>query len=150
LQRFYNGLSHRTRRLFRPLGWNASLEQCRAWVADHHAEPPTRYDLVVADGNRIVGWCFLMRLDEDCPTYGIGVDDGYHGRGLGRHLTRRVLEEGRRCGVGEVELTCVQENKVAQNLYTRFGFRRTGEFTGGDGLPYYRMRVSLSDAPDGG
>ena len=145
LQQFYNALSHETRRLFRPLGWQATLEQCRQWVAENAADPDTRYDLVVVDGQRIVGWCFIMRLDGERPTYGIGVDDAYHGLGLGRRLTRRVLDEARRRGFRQVELTCVQDNTIAQNLYTKFGFQRTGEFTGGDGLPYYRMLVSLEE-----
>ena len=145
LQRFYNDLSHETRRLFRPLGWHAALEQCRQWVAENAADPDTRYDLVVVDGEQIVGWCFIMRLDTDRPTYGIGVADAYHRLGLGRELTRDVLDEARRRGCREVELTCVQDNKVAHNMYAKFGFQRTGEFTGGDGLPYYRMVVSLND-----
>ena len=143
LEQFYNALSHETRRLFRPLGWHATLEQCRQWVAENTADPDTRYDLVVVDGQRIVGWCFIMRLDGEHPTYGIGVDDAYHRLGLGRELTRLVLDEARRRGLPQVELTCVQDNRVAQNLYAKFGFRRTGEFTGDDGLPYYRMVASL-------
>ncbi|MCE5241092.1 GNAT family N-acetyltransferase [bacterium] len=141
LQRFFNSLAPQTRRLFRPAGWNMSLQQCSGLC--RQSADGERYDLVLEDRGRIVGWSFLQALDRPAPSFGIGLAEAYHGRGYGRELMGRILAWGREAGRTEFELTVVQSNERAQRLYESFGFTRTGMWQGSDGLDYYEMRLTL-------
>jgi GNAT superfamily N-acetyltransferase len=162
LAEFYNGLSERSRRTFRPLGWTTDAETCAGIVRDNivrdniardnlackerDASTPEdglgkgdKYDLVALDGTQIVGWSFVWRLNSDEPEFGLGIADAYQGRGLGAALMDRVLDVTRGLGVATLYLTVVQDNHVARQMYGRRGFRRTGEFVGEDGLAYFKM-----------
>ena len=141
LRSFYNGLSARSKRLFRPLGARATLEQCRRLADANRPGRDTKYDLVAVLGHAVVGWGFLWNghKQEDMATLGLGVADAWQGRGLGRRLMAAVFDAAPGRGLSCIELTVVQDNAVAQRLYESFGFARTGELVGVDGLPYFRM-----------
>lgn len=157
---FYNGLSEASKRTFRPLDVMTSVETCAGIVHANTQAVPTKYDLVGADGARIVGWCFLWDRatapdvvgshgdgegsGELAPTFGLAVADAYQGQGLGSALMSRVMAWARDAAIPAILLTVVQDNVVAWRLYERAGFVRTGEFVGDDGLPYYRMRAQLT------
>lgn len=143
LQRFYNGLSRASRRTFRPLGWNATMNPCEEVVAGNTSEPETRFDLFAVEGSRMVGWGFVSGLDKDVPGFGLGVADDHQGRGLGRRLMAAVMEECRQRGKVGIELCVVQDNERAWKLYESFGFRRIGTHRGSDGLEYLDMRVEF-------
>ena len=149
LAEFYNGLSERSRRTFRPLGWTAGLEACLDIVRDQVAgdrslDRGSKYDLVAWCDRQIVGWGFVWNLHAEGPTFGLGVADAHQGRGLGSALMDRVLEVAQGLGLRQVELTVVQDNLVARRLYEGRGFRRYGEFVDQkDGLAYDRMRKTL-------
>jgi len=103
------------------------------------ADRDTRMDLVAWHNGQIVGWCFIWELDSAAPTFGLAVSDAYHGRGLGTRLMGAVMDWAKQQRLQQVDLTVVQDNLVAQHIYSRFGFVRTDEFTGDDGLRYWRM-----------
>ncbi|MBU0606483.1 MAG: GNAT family N-acetyltransferase, partial [Armatimonadetes bacterium] len=141
LQRFFNSLDTETRRLFRPAGWNMGLRQCTAICHGHVAGE--RYDIVLEDRGRIVGWSFLQGLERPAPSFGIGLAEAYCGQGYGRKLMGEVIAWARREGREEIELTVVQTNERAWKLYESFGFVRTGMWQGSDGQDYYEMRLKL-------
>jgi ribosomal protein S18 acetylase RimI-like enzyme len=141
LQRFFNSLSTETRRLFRPAGWNMSLQQCTA-LCRQSAEGE-RVDLVLVDRGRIVGWSFLQALDRPSPSLGIGLTEHYCGQGHGKALMGRIIAQARQLGKPEVELTVVQSNERAQRLYESYGFVQTGMWQGSDGQDYHEMRLKL-------
>lgn len=141
LQRFFNTLDADARRLFRPAGWNMSLEQCETICRQSAAGD--RYDLVLADGDRIVGWAFLQALERPAPSLGIGLAEAYCGQGWGSQLMDLLIARARQLEKQEIELTVVQTNERAQRLYESRGFARTGMWTGGDGQDYYEMRLKL-------
>jgi ribosomal protein S18 acetylase RimI-like enzyme len=147
LAAFYNGLSARSIRTFRPLGLATDVEVCRGIVRDDEAA--IKFDLLALDAGQVVGWCFVWELASPEPTFGLAVADAWQGRGLGSRLMERVMREARERGLAEVFLTVVQDNAVAWRLYEKQGFVRCGEFVGQDGLPYFRMRACLRpvDAP---
>jgi ribosomal protein S18 acetylase RimI-like enzyme len=140
---FYNGLSARSKRLFRPLGEVTTLEACRGVVRDNLEG--SKLDLVAPKGGVIVGWGFVWGLMEEEPTFGLCVADAHQRQGLGSVLIDRVLAAVRARGLTRVHLTVVQDNLVAFSLYESRGFVRYGELVGSDGLPYYQMALDLGE-----
>jgi len=141
LQAFYNSLSPATRRLFRPIGWNATLPTCAA-ICEATAGS-ARHDLVLDAGGRLVGWAFLTRLDSASAHLGIGLAEPYVGRGLGRRLMEALIAHARDRGLQSIDLCHVTDNARAHRLYEALGFRTTATHTGSDGQPYVRMRLPL-------
>lgn len=152
---FYNGLSEASKRTFRPLGVVTTVAVCRAIARDNAPDVDQKFDLVVHDADRIIGWGFLWHLQgeemsaETGPPrpmmLGLGIADAYQNHGLGSTLMARLMAEARRralqsaSGVFQVELTVVQDNGVAWRLYKKHGFVKVGTFVGEDGLSYFRM-----------
>jgi ribosomal protein S18 acetylase RimI-like enzyme len=140
LEAFYNGLSKRSKRTFRPLGEMTTLEVCQDIVRDNQNE--LKLDLVAVWSDAIVGWSFVWGLTQE-PTLGLCVSDSYQGQGLGGQLLDRVLNVARVYALSEIHLTVVQDNLIAQRLYETRGFVPNGELVGSDGLDYYRMVAKL-------
>ena len=147
LAAFYNGLSVRSKRTFRPLSETATVEACRDIVCDNLAGH--KFDLVALKGDLIVGWSFVWDLAGQEPTFGLCVADAYQGQGVGSALMDRVMAAVRARGLARVHLTVVQDNLVAFRLYESRGFVRYGELAGSDGLPYYQMAVDLEEELQG-
>jgi len=141
LQRFYNALPARSRRLFRPIGWNQSYADCVRVCGDCAAGK--RFDIVLRAGANIVGWAFLNGMDKDTPSLGIGIADAWCGKGYGKQLMDRLIREAKARGKKAITLIHVRENEAAANLYRKCGFQVTGERTGGDGNAYWEMKLTL-------
>ena len=141
---FYNGLSEEARRLFRPLGWEASLDQCQA-VCEAIGDG-SRHDLVIEASGRIAGWAFLRKLDTTEADLGIGIAEPHTGRGLGRRLMDALIVHAHERGVAAVTLCHVADNARANRLYTRCGFVETHRARRDDGLNYVHMRLTLRPA----
>lgn len=139
LQRFYNQTSAQVRYWFCPLGWNGTLERSQA-ICDEAARGE-RYDVVLDNGREIVGWAFLVKLEQPLAHLGIGMADAYCGQGLGKVLMQPLEAYARAHGHEGMELIVVQDNPRAKALYERFGFAVTGEQTAADGKEYYQMEV---------
>ena len=139
LQAFYNRTSQQVRHWFSPLGFNTTLQACQQ-VCDQ-ASRGERYDVVLDNGREIVGWAFLMKLDQPLAHLGIGITDAYCGKGLGKGLIRALEEYARSHGFAGMELIVMQDNPRAKALYERFGFKVTGPHTALGGEDYYRMEV---------
>ena len=142
---FYERLSPSSKRTFAPFGQHPALAQYENVVHDNDAAVDAKFDLVAVEENsgRIAGWGFVWDLSSDQPIFGLGVADEYHGQGVGRDLMDGVLDAMRQRGLRKLYLTVVTDNARAWQMYTRRGFVRYDEFTGEDGLPYYRMAAEL-------
>jgi GNAT superfamily N-acetyltransferase len=141
LQRFYNELSAQARRLFRPMGWNATHADCVRACQD--AVAGKRFDLVLRAGRDIVGWAFLVGMGKDVPSLGIGIADAWVGKGYGHKLMERLIGEAKSRGKAGIGLIHVKDNEVAGSLYRKFGFQVTGEHVGSDGNAYREMKLTL-------
>ena len=141
LQAFYNGLSHETRRLFRPLGWEATVDACEAVCAE--ADGPRRHDLVIETEGRLVGWGFLDSLDGPEPRLGIGIAEPFTERGLGRRLMDTLIAHARDGGAAAIVLCHVVDNTRAHRVYASCGFVETHRARHDDGLDYVHMRLTL-------
>ena len=86
---------------------------------------------VAVAGPLVVGWCDIVRLYPH-PGYehngrlGMGVVEGWRGRGLGRALIDRALGMAPEAGFERVELEVYGSNTAALALYRAFGFQVEG------------------------
>ncbi len=76
--------------------------------------------LVALDQGRLTGSVGLERYGADGLLRSLAVHPDYRCRGLGAHLTRRALREGRRLGLRQVLLL----TETASGYFLRFQFRR--------------------------
>jgi ribosomal protein S18 acetylase RimI-like enzyme len=145
LARFLQDLSEGSTRLFRPLGRDPEIEKFEAVVRGNAPEVDDRLDLVAVEPDgRIVGWCFVCRLREERPGFGLGVADHRQGQGLGRALMTRLFDGLQPYRLSQVHLTVVKNNAAAGHLYRSFGFRIDDEMVGrDDGLTYLCMVKDL-------
>ncbi|MGQ9629828.1 MAG: GNAT family N-acetyltransferase [bacterium] len=96
------------------------------------------------DRGNIIAHAFLKGIDDDVPTLGIGVLDGYQGCGLGSLMMGELIERGRKLGKAAIRLTVVKDNSRAIHVYRKFGFEITGEASFRSLKDSYEMRVDIS------
>jgi len=100
------------------------------WLRQHfldelnspHAFPMSAFD---ADG-RLVGFICPMLLLDEGHIMDVAVDPGCRGRGVGRLLVQRVLDDCRDGGASFVSLEVRVSNAPAIALYKGMGFVETG------------------------
>ena len=104
------------------------LDDCRAYVLDMRRRGFPQYAALCDE--RLVGWCDIAPVERPvhahCGTLGIGVVEGYRGRGLGSRLLEVTLGRARRIGLTRIELGVREHNTPAIALYEKFGFVREG------------------------
>jgi RimJ/RimL family protein N-acetyltransferase len=83
-----------------------------------------RYYGAFDDTGEIVALSMLRGWDEGyvVPSFGIAVDAGWHGRGLGTRMTAWTVEQARELGAPRVRLSVYDDNPTAQRIYARLGF----------------------------
>jgi ribosomal protein S18 acetylase RimI-like enzyme len=91
--------------------------------------------LGVFDGDRMVGYFFLWYFREPVPLLGIGLQDDYQERGLGRQMMGLLVDAAKAAGRNGIELTTNIGNDRAFALYRKAGFRHYGDVAAvqGDG-----------------
>jgi len=92
---------------------DASLPQ--AGVAEHFHN-----FLVAREGGRVVGAVGLERYGPSALFRSLVVAPEYRGRGLGRALTERMLDEARKTGTKRLFLL----TETAEEFFPKFGFKR--------------------------
>ncbi len=105
---------------------------------------------ILQEGN-LCGWgCFRLGLYEaHLMTVAICPDE--RGKGLGKKLTRAILQAAADSGARVMELECRKSNLPAQRLYRALGFQRVGERkgyytdTGEDALLYVHLNLPEGD-----
>ncbi len=111
---------------------------------------------VVADGETIAGWCDICR--QLAPVYshdgtmGMGLLEGYRGRGLGERLLRATLGAAGAAGLERVSLTVYARNTSAIALYRKVGFaiegtRVRGKKLDGEYDDVHMMGIHLAGSP---
>lgn len=86
-----------------------------------------------ADG-AVVGFAVLWFVEDGGELGDLAVDPGHRGRGIGRTLLDRSIEEARLRGARTLYLEVRESNEAARALYETAGFdpvgRRTGYYSG--------------------
>ncbi len=85
---------------------------------------------VALDDQTVVGWCAITPKAK--PIYvhagvlGMGIVEGYRGRGIGTALIRTTLEAAKLRGLKRIELQVRENSLSAVALFEKFGFVKEG------------------------
>lgn len=87
--------------------------------------------LVARDGGRIIGWAALSAVSNRCVYAGVAevsvyVAESARGKGVGRALLARLVEESERAGVWTLQAGILAENTASREIHKRCGFREVG------------------------
>ena len=91
--------------------------------------------LVAEEEGQIAGYAGLLQVMEEGDITNVVVDESCRGRGLGRGLVSRLLEEGKARGIRAFTLEVLVGNAGAIRLYEELGFRSEGVRKGFYDLP---------------
>ena len=100
-----------------------------------HMADGTFVSWLAVDGDKIIGTSGMSFVEKppyfSCPSGRIGLlssmytAPAYRRRGIAKELLRRVTEEARAYGCGNVQITA---SDMGVLLYTDFGFKKNGNF----------------------
>ena len=98
-----------------------------AWDAAHLAAHRL---VAVADG-AIIAWAALSPVSDRCVYEGVAENSIYvspheQGRGVGRALLTRLVEDAERAGIWTIQTGIFPENEASIALHLRCGFRIVG------------------------
>jgi phosphinothricin acetyltransferase len=103
-----------------------SREEAESWWEAHVRRNP----LVVAEEDgEVVGWARLLPWKQrglDLIEDLVYVDPVHHGRGIGRQLLAKVIEEARELGYRTIVATVAADNSNALKLHQGLGFHVVG------------------------
>ena len=121
-----------------------------ASVGNWNIKPFAKYGKVFAiltEKNEIVSVIeVLSSFDrEKAYLYGVSTSKKFQKKGYGKKLLDYVLKYLIKIGIKTVELTADEDNIIAQNLYSQFGFEIVENLSNeyGDNVPRYLMRLDL-------
>lgn len=107
-----------------PATWiDGARAETRQQVGGH---PPDSVTSVIEVDTEPVGRLRVARSPTRHVLAGIQILPHHRGRGIGTKIITQLLHEARALSV-PLELTVNKNNHHAERLYTRLGFRRTGE-----------------------
>ena len=105
-----------------------SVDQTRAYIETAIAGKV--YQLVAADGDKVIGCCDVRPSDLKGFTHvgqlGMYVRKEWRGRGIGKQLLTACLSAAREGGLEKIELEVYSDNTAAIRLYESAGFHREG------------------------
>jgi len=126
--RFFEGLSPESRRTFAPQPFDE--EHARRIVETSDGAENVR--LVAVRGGEVLGYCYFESRGPDLyPTVGLGIIDRAQNQGLGSRLMSALVAEARRLGKPGLVLTVHMDSARALRVYTKNGYRITGECSNG-------------------
>lgn len=104
------------------------LEVIRSFALASIADGNPHY--VAVAGETVVGWCDIRRHGFEAHAHrgslGMGLVDGFRGRGLGRQLIEAALKNAWEIGLTRVELNVRADNTPAMALYRKTAFVEEG------------------------
>jgi len=94
----------------------------------HHLHNPRARVLVLEAAGRLAGTALLLfrRGTRVARLYSLAVDLAWRGRGIGKRLLDACEREAAKRGCTRVRLEVRDDNRAAQALYERQGYRRCG------------------------
>lgn len=104
--------------------------------------------LVAEEERKVVGYAGLYRVLDEGDVTNIVVDEQFRGKGIGTHLTRELLEEGKKEGVRAFTLEVRFSNMSAIRIYERLGFVQEGIRKGFYEKPLEDARIMWKREPE--
>ncbi|WLD93688.1 ribosomal protein S18-alanine N-acetyltransferase [Alkalihalobacillus sp. AL-G] len=83
------------------------------------------YLLLEIDG-QVIGYCGIWIIIDEAHITNIAILPEYRGKNYGEALFRKAIDEARRHGAKTMTLEVRLSNRVAQNMYRKFGFENGG------------------------
>lgn len=122
------------------------------WLESHDERHPV---LVAELDNRVVGWAALTKWS-DRPAYDQTAESSFYvggqfrGRGIGRALKERLIEEARRIGYHSILARVAEASDASIRINQSFGFRHIGTMKEvglkfGQQLDVHLMQLMLDD-----
>jgi ribosomal protein S18 acetylase RimI-like enzyme len=108
---------------------NAKAEQDFPRLLTNGLDTPGHFIYAIVDGGEPAGILWLAERSDDLGrnlfVYGVEVDPGHRGRGLGRAAMEFAEAEARRRGLPKVALNVFGGNDAARRLYLSLGYTET-------------------------
>jgi len=75
---------------------------------------------------RVVGYMGVWLIINEAHITNVAIWPGCRGQGWGEYLMRHVMRELKKIGLMSITLEVRVSNTIAQNLYTKLGFKAAG------------------------
>ena len=141
---------------------STTLEQEEKYLKEK-AESPDEIELLAEIDGRVVGLAGVDRVGKQDKvkhraTFGISIDQGFWGLGIGRAMTRACIACAQSAGYAQLELEAVADNERAVALYRSEGFVEYGRnpkgfrsrHTGWQEIVMMRLELEKRDETKGG
>ncbi len=107
--------------------FESAVPEWESWDAGHLKA----CRLVAEDAGQVAGWAAISPVSDRCTYGGVAEVSVYvarkvRGRGVGRRLLERLIEESERHGIWTLQAGIFPENKASVALHERAGFRVVG------------------------
>jgi RimJ/RimL family protein N-acetyltransferase len=128
-----------------------TFEQIRDWCSTR-GDQDERLDLAIVENatGDYAGEVVLNEYDAETESANFRIalrGPAWYGRNLGTEATRLVVRHGLDViGLRRITLTVLARNERAQRVYSKSGFRRTGEFTE-EGQEWVGMEIDRRAQP---
>jgi len=102
--------------------------------------------VVIIEAERVIGAASLLKdwAGNSAFLFDLVIAGDVRGRGCGRYLMEKTIENLRNEGFKRLELTVAPDNNAAVDFYERLGFERTGLLPGEYGLGQDRLAMTLT------
>jgi phosphinothricin acetyltransferase len=103
-----------------------SNEEVQSWYEAHVRRNPL---IVAEEDGDVIGWARLMPWKQrgfDIVEDLVYVDPVHHGRGIGRELLQRLIEEARSLGYRTIVASVAADNGAGLKLHKSLGFEFVG------------------------
>jgi putative acetyltransferase len=76
------------------------------------------------DGNQVVGTCGIAKVNDDVyELVKMTVEPAWHGKGIGKRLLQRCLDEAKKLNAKKIMLFSNSQLTTALKMYENYGFR---------------------------
>ena len=103
-----------------------STEEAADWWEAHGRKSKL---LVAVEDDDVIGWARLLPWKQrgfDCVEDLVYVDPVHHGRGVGKALLEKLIQEARGLGYKTIVASVATDNRGGLQLHTKLGFEPVG------------------------
>ena len=76
--------------------------------------------------NKVIGFAGLWTIVDEGHITNIAVHPDYRGKGIGSKLVKSLIDNSKDWYINDLTLEVRYSNKIAQNLYKKYGFIEEG------------------------